>query len=147
MSWRPLGNAIVLVAALCLQTAVGSGLAQQPRRPAPAAPASSPPEPDVAAPYEPQLLRLAEIMGALAWLRDLCGVKDGEVWRGRMQALVATESASIPRQERMAGAFNRGFRGYQQLHRHCTEAAAQTTDRFVEEGARLSRELANRFSG
>ena len=29
------------------------------------------------APHEPQLLRMAEIMGALAYLRDLCGAGDG----------------------------------------------------------------------
>lgn len=120
--------------------------AQQPRRPAQPQPPAAP-QPETPAPYEPQLLRLAEIIGALAWLRDLCGQKDGDAWRERMAGLVATEGTTAQRRERLAGAYNRGFRSYAQTHRRCSESASLTMQRFVAEGAKLTRELANRFSG
>ncbi|WP_342360072.1 TIGR02301 family protein [Terrarubrum flagellatum] len=136
-------TAFAILAALL---AAAPSAAQQ-RRPATPPPTQPAPEPDLAPPYEPQLLRLAEIIGALSFLRDLCGMKDGEAWRAKMAALVATEGVTPERKERLAGAFNRGFRGYQQTYRACTPPAALTIDRFVDEGGKLSRELANRFSG
>ena len=38
--------------------------------------------------YEADLMRLAEVMGTLAFLRDLCGADDAEEWPARMQQLL-----------------------------------------------------------
>jgi uncharacterized protein (TIGR02301 family) len=46
----------------------------------------------------------------------------------------------------MTAAFNRGFRGYQQTYRTCTAAAGTATRRYLEEGAKLSREVTARYS-
>jgi uncharacterized protein (TIGR02301 family) len=107
------------------------------------APQPEPPPP----PYEPQLVRLAEIMGALAFLRDLCGDKDGGEWNARMKALIDSEAKTDARRERLAGAYNRGFRGYQTIYHVCTPAAQLIIARFLDEGGRLAHEIANRFSG
>jgi uncharacterized protein (TIGR02301 family) len=118
---------------------------QAPAKPtaAPVAPAADPPPP----PYEPQLMRLAEIMGALAFLRDLCGPKDGDTWRTKMAALLEAEAKTEKRKEILAGAFNRGFRGYEVIYRSCTPAADSVIVRYLDEGARLAHELTNRFGG
>ncbi|HJW77351.1 MAG TPA: TIGR02301 family protein, partial [Beijerinckiaceae bacterium] len=64
--------------------------------PAPAPPQGEPPP----APYEKELLRLAEIMGSLAFLRSLCTAKDAPEWPRRMQALIEAEGTTAGRKER-----------------------------------------------
>ena len=110
--------------------------------PAPAPQIESPPPP-----YEPQLLRLAELMGALTYLRDLCHEQDGPVWRTKMAGIIEAESASPARKERLAGAFNKGFRGYEITYRTCTPNAAAIIARSIEEGTRLAHEIGNRYGG
>lgn len=95
-------------------------------------------------PYEPEILRLAEILGALAWLDDLCGAKSD--WRLRMQQFLEAEAKTPERKERFAGSFNRSFHDYEQSYQTCTPNAQIIIGRFLSEGGRLAREVANRFS-
>jgi uncharacterized protein (TIGR02301 family) len=113
----------------------------QPQQPAPAQP--EPPS----APYEKELLRLAEVMGSLAFLRSLCSAADAAEWPRRMQALIETEGTSPGRKERLAGAYNRGYRGFSITYRICTPSAAEATARYLKEGETLSRGIAGRFGG
>jgi uncharacterized protein (TIGR02301 family) len=98
-------------------------------------------------PYEPQLLRLSEILGALAFLRPLCGGNDAQDWRNKMTQLMEAEATTEPRKERLAGAYNRGYREYAQVYRRCTPAAEVVIQRYAEEGGKLTRELTSRFGG
>lgn len=111
---------------------------------APAAepPASEPPPP----PYEPQILRLAEILGALTYLDELCGSNNSAEWRAQMQALIDAEAKTEFRKERLAGGFNRGFRGYERSYRVCTPNAQSIINRFLSEGEKLSHDVISRFS-
>lgn len=95
-------------------------------------------------PYEPQLLRLAEILGALAYLDDLCGSSEG--WRGRMQEVLEAEARTQDRKERLAGAFNKSFHDYENVYRACSPNAKIVIGRFLNEGGRIAREVASRFS-
>jgi uncharacterized protein (TIGR02301 family) len=109
---------------------------------------AEPAEPDAPPPpYEPQLLRLSEIMGALAFLRPLCGAPDGADWRARMASLIEAEANSTQRRDRLAGAFNKGYRGYALVYRTCTPSAEVIIARFLSEGGKLTRELTGRFGG
>jgi uncharacterized protein (TIGR02301 family) len=123
---------------------LGQG-AQAPAQPPPPAekPAPEPPPP----PYEPQLLRLGEIMGALAYLRDLCGAHDADAFRAKMSALLAAEAKTETRKQLLAGAFNRGFEGYALTYRACTPAAHEIIARFLDEAARISKDVASRYGG
>ena len=98
-------------------------------------------------PYEPQLLRLAEIMGSLAYLRTLCGGKEAQDWRARMTALIEAEGRTPQRRERLTSAFNRGFRAYALTHRSCTDASQEAASRLAGEGEALSQALAGRYGG
>ena len=98
------------------------------------------------APYESEMQRLSEILGALHYLRDVCGAKEGQTWRNEMQALVDAETPSGERRARMIAAFNRGYNGFQQTYRSCTPAANTAIRRHVEEGARISRDLTARYA-
>ena len=139
------------LAALMLALTLGAALAEPARRADPqrkeeAAPAPPPPE-DAPAPYEPQMLRLAETLGALSFLRDLCGAGDGAQWRERMQALLDSEGQNEGRRARLAGAFNRGFQDYAAVYRVCTPNAELALSRRLAEGRKLARDLAARWGG
>ncbi|GAB6843214.1 uncharacterized protein (TIGR02301 family) [Methylorubrum rhodinum] len=105
-----------------------------------------PPEPPPA-PYDRDLLRLSEIVGALAFLRNLCAAPDAAEWPTRMKAILESEGVTPARRDRLAGAYNRGFRGYSLTYRICTPAAGEAARRFVAEGERLSHAIAGRFGG
>src|SRR5262249_14313011 len=62
------------------------------------------------APYDRDLQRLAEILGALHYLRALCGANEGAKWRNEMQALVDAETPSGERRDKLIAGFNRGYR-------------------------------------
>jgi uncharacterized protein (TIGR02301 family) len=98
------------------------------------------------APFDADLMRLAEILGALHYLRALCGANEGQKWRGEMQALLDAEAPSGDRRLRMVANFNRGYRGFQQTYRSCTPSAVVAVRRYLEEGAKISREITARYS-
>jgi uncharacterized protein (TIGR02301 family) len=97
------------------------------------------------APFDGNLQRLAEIMGSLHYLRELCGAKEGQKWRQELQALIDAEAPTGDRRARMIASFNRGYRGFQQTYRSCTPAAGVAIRRYLEEGSRIAREVTARY--
>jgi uncharacterized protein (TIGR02301 family) len=108
------------------------------------APSTAAPAPP--APYEGPLLRLSELMGALHYLRGLCRAPDAEMWRQRMTALIESESGDEGRKSRLAGAFNRGYRTYQQTYHSCNASAQATITAYVSEGQKITRDIGTRFA-
>jgi len=115
-----------------------------PNQPEASKPEAPKPDPTVL-PYDRDLDRLAEVMGTLAFLRDLCGHGDGSAWRDRMNALMEAEGTTPERRDRLAGAYNRGFYGLQPGYRRCTPAADLLGERLMREGAALSRTITSRY--
>lgn len=107
--------------------------------------AGAPARAQAPAPFDGNLQRLAEIMGALHYLRGLCGAQDGQKWRTEVQALIDAEAPTGDRRTRMIASFNRGYRGFQQTYRTCTPAADTVIRRYLEEGARIAREVTARY--
>jgi uncharacterized protein (TIGR02301 family) len=101
---------------------------------------------DGAAPFDADLQRLAEILGTLHYLRGICGANEGAKWRNEMQALIDAETPSGDRRTRMIAGFNRGYNGFQQTYRVCTPAANVAIRRYIEEGAKISRDLTARYA-
>ena len=99
-----------------------------------------------AAPYDRDLQRLAEILGALHYLRALCGANEGAKWRNEMHALVEAETPAGERRDKLVAGFNRGYRGFQQTYRTCTPAADLVIRRYLEEGAKISRDITARYA-
>jgi len=97
-------------------------------------------------PFDGDLQRLAEILGALHYLRAMCGATEGPVWRNEMQALIDAEAPAGERRDRMISSFNRGYRGFQQTYRACTPAADLAIRRYLEEGSRISRDITARYA-
>src|SRR6185312_10558564 len=98
------------------------------------------------APYDGDLQRLAEIMGALHYLRGVCGSKEGQKWRDEMQSLIDAEAPSGDRRQKIVASFNRGYRGFQQTYRTCTPAADVAIRRYLDEGAKIAREITARYA-
>lgn len=96
------------------------------------------------APYDPQLMRLAEILGSVHFLRTLCGEKDGP-WRAQMEALLEAEAPSEERRARLIASFNHGYRSFAAVYSSCTAHALTAIDRYMKEGETLSREIVRRY--
>ncbi|MDR3407222.1 MAG: TIGR02301 family protein [Methylovirgula sp.] len=121
-------------------------LATLPKPGAPGAKSATPAQPDEPPPpYEPQLLRLSELLGALTYLQNLCGGENGHIWRDKMTALMDAETQNPLRRSRLAGAYNRGFNGYELNYRQCTPNAQAIIDRFLDESGRIARDVAHRY--
>lgn len=140
----------VLIVAILLAWLPLSATAQQrpaaPARPTPQKQEQPPAEPEGPV-YEPQLLKLSEIIGSLAYLRTLCGAAEARHWHDRMTALVEAEGRTPQRRNRLTAAFNRGFKAYALTHRSCTDASQEAASRLAGEGEQLSRALSGRYGG
>lgn len=96
-------------------------------------------------PYQRQMERLAEIMGSLYFLQPLCEA-GSEDWRAQMAELIALDEPVEERRQRLAGAFNAGYRAYARFHRTCTPAAREAFLRLAAEAASVARDIHTRFS-
>jgi uncharacterized protein (TIGR02301 family) len=126
---------------------------QQPRAQPPGAPrapkvAPQPeaPPPEMSTPYDPDLQRLAEILGALHFLRSVCGFNEGQKWRDEAQSLIDAEAPAGKRHDAMVQSFNRGYLGFRQSYRTCTPAAKVVIRRYLEEGAQIARDITARYA-
>ena len=95
--------------------------------------------------YDDQMMRLAEILGSLHYLRALCGADEGQMWRDEMQKLIEAEEPVEARRAQLIASFNRGYRGYQEIYRECTAAASEAANRFLEQGMKISADIPNRY--
>jgi uncharacterized protein (TIGR02301 family) len=101
---------------------------------------------DVAAPFDPGLARLSEILGSLHYLRGLCGANEGNKWRSEMQSLIDAEAPSGDRRSKFVAHFNKGYEAFQATYHACTPAADLVIRRYLEEGSKIAREVTARYS-
>ena len=96
-------------------------------------------------PYEQQLQRLSEILGALHYLRPLCGAEEPSVWRDQMDQILTADDPTPDRRARIVSQFNRGYSSFATIYRSCTPAALTAVDRYMAEGAKLTRDITARY--
>lgn len=96
------------------------------------------------APYEGKMLRIAEVLGSLHYLRNLCGETSNE-WRERMDAIIAAEKPDEAERVRLVSSFNHGYRVFSDNYVRCTPSALAAIDRYMKEGESLSNELISRY--
>ena len=107
---------------------------------------TTPPAQDQPAPYDRDLQRLSEILGALHFLRGICGSNEGQKWRDEAQTMIEAEAPVGDRHDQMVASFNRGYRGFQQSYRTCTPAADIVIRRYLDEGAKIARDITARYA-
>ena len=98
----------------------------------------------VEAKFEQPLMRLAEVLGSLHYLRNLCG-EPGNQWRGEMEQLLASENPAPERRARFVASFNRGYRSFDGVYVACTPSATEAISRYMKEGEALTRDIATRY--
>jgi len=118
---------------------------------APTTPSKPPPPPpeateDARPPYEEELVRLAEILGSVHYLRELCNADEGSLWRDQMNALLQAEEPQPKWRAYLVQNFNNGYRGFQRTYRECTPAAMVATRRYMAEGAELTQNMRTRYA-
>ena len=96
-------------------------------------------------PYEPQMERLAEILGSLYFLNPLCTESPTD-WRAQMADLVALDQPDEDRQQRLYGAFNGGYSAYSRLYRSCTPSAEEALTRLLVEAETTARDIHTRYA-
>jgi uncharacterized protein (TIGR02301 family) len=92
-------------------------------------------------PYDDRLFRLAEILGTVHYLRELCGANEGQLWRERMQDLLNAEGSSALRRVRLTRSFNQGWSNYRRTYSTCTPSAEAAIAKFLTEGAQIAETL------
>ena len=95
-------------------------------------------------PYDEKLTRLAEILGAVHYLRELCSANDGQRWREHMRQLLDAEGVTALRKAKLSRSFNQGYRSYSRTYTTCTPSAQTAIERFLAEGVEISETLAKR---
>jgi uncharacterized protein (TIGR02301 family) len=133
----------LLIAALAtlMAAATAQGLAQNASGASKQQPTPAPQKPAAGAddrPYDTQLFRLAEILGTLHYLRELCGANEGQVWREHMRELVSSEGTNALRRAKLVESFNRGYRDYSRTYRTCTQPALVAIQRFMDQASTIS---------
>ena len=120
------GAALIALAAAGLDACIGAGVAI-------AAPGAL----EDSKPYDDKLMRLAELLGAVHYLRELCSANDGQLWRERMKELIDTEGGTALRRARLTRSFNQGYRSYRRTYVTCTPTAQSSIERFLAEGIQI----------
>jgi len=95
--------------------------------------------------YNSEMLRLAEIIGALHYLRELCGANEKLLWRNQMENVLKNEDPSAERKAELISRFNRGFRTYQEIYRECTPTAVEAVNLYLRQGIKLAGEIPGQF--
>jgi uncharacterized protein (TIGR02301 family) len=95
-------------------------------------------------PYDAKLLRLAEVLGSIHYLRNICGEESNQ-WRDQMEELLAVENPEPLRRARLIASFNRGYRSFDSVYVTCTDQALEAVERYMAEGLALTREINSRY--
>ncbi|ATP12123.1 TIGR02301 family protein [Bartonella henselae] len=91
-------------------------------------------------PYDTKLLRLAEILGALHSLQNLCSTPTNH-WYDYMNLLIEAEKPTPQRRAYFYEAFNETYRAFSENYHRCTKSAIESHQRYVKEGKFLSENL------
>jgi uncharacterized protein (TIGR02301 family) len=139
--------ALAALIALAPGIAIGQGVNEvAPVAPPPAeVQPAPPPVAELPPAYEEQMLRLAEILGSLHYLRELCGAEEGQTWRQEMEKLLQAEQPAEARKQRLVARFNRGYRSFREIYRDCTPSAAEAANRYLRQGVRIASEIPGRY--
>ena len=95
-------------------------------------------------PYDAKLMRLAEVLGSIHYLRNICGETSNR-WREQMEQLLAVENPEPLRRAQLIASFNHGYRTFNSVYVTCTGQALDAANRYMDEGLALTREINSRY--
>lgn len=145
MSVRALTLTLLAVAMFLNGAATSLAVEKQKKDEKPVEESAPPAVAEKPAPYDERLLRLAEILGSVHYLRNLCNGQEAE-WRQLMSDLLAEETHNEPkRAAAFTAGFNRGYRSFAATYTKCTPQAVAAEEKYRAEGATLATEITARF--
>lgn len=86
--------------------------------------------------------QLAEVLGGIHHLRALCGTNEGQLWRNKMIEMMGAVRPSERERQALIKHFNEAYYRYRNAYPNCTRTAATQSDKLMQDGQRLSEELA-----
>lgn len=96
--------------------------------------------------YDDKLMRLAQILGSLQYLRSLCASSEETVWRETMEKLLDAETSDdSSRREKLTAGYNRGFRAFAAVHTSCSDTAIAAEANYRREGEALTADILARY--
>ncbi len=93
-----------------------------------------------------QLLRIAEIMGAVHYLHGQCDRNDNQTWRNNMARLIELEQPTQETRTLMIERFNAAYETQRQRFRKCNKKRAREAARLAQEGELLAADMARRLA-
>ncbi len=100
------------------------------------------PAPAAHASFPAKAVQLADILGAVHHLRALCDTNEGQIWRNKMIEMIERLKPDEAGRQRLVKHFNDAYYRYRNTYPACTVTAARQSDRLMQDGQRLSEELA-----
>ena len=97
---------------------------------------------NISASVPAKAVQLAEILGAVHHLRALCDTNEGQLWRNKMIEMIDRLKPDEASRQRLVKHFNDAYYRYRNTYPACTVTAARQSDRLMQDGQRLSEELA-----
>jgi len=95
-------------------------------------------------PYAGEMERLAEVLGSLQFLTELCENTPAP-WRDQMAELLSLAGSDDAWRARLTDRFNLGYSSFAAVYRNCTDAAQVAITHYREEGAAITADIATRF--
>ena len=129
---------------LVLAASAAPALAQTPAAEIIGPPVPTGPNPDEPVSYDPELARLATILGSLHYLRNLCG-ETGNQWREEMETIILSDKMESLRKKRAIAAFNDGYQAFSASYTQCNPRAVEAISKFQSEGAALTATILTRY--
>mmetsp|Transcript_19800 Transcript_19800/g.25952 ORF Transcript_19800/g.25952 Transcript_19800/m.25952 type:complete len:138 (-) Transcript_19800:7-420(-) len=109
--------------------------------------AGSSPLPRSTPPYESRLHRVAELVGSLHYITNLCGTAKNDQFRIKMQEFIEAETLNEPlRRKLLISKYNKGYRAFASVYTSCTDSAKLVETNYRTEGKALIEELLSRYS-
>jgi uncharacterized protein (TIGR02301 family) len=88
------------------------------------------------------LVRLAEILGSVHHLREVCGANEGALWRNKMIDMLNAATLGAQERQLMISHFNDAYYQAQKAFPDCSDGAAQASNSLFDEAHKLAARLA-----
>lgn len=87
------------------------------------------------------LLRLAEILGSVHHLREVCGAHEGALWRNKMIDMLNVADLDAGTRQVMVSHFNEAYYQARAAFPDCSDSAAAKANSLFDEARRLAARL------
>jgi uncharacterized protein (TIGR02301 family) len=92
--------------------------------------------------YRADMVRLAEVLGAVHLLRERCGGREGQMWRRKMLEMLDIEASRKKDRDMLVNHFNKSYYAMRVNHSRCSMRTISEMNAYIDEGAAVAGRLA-----